>query len=1075
MRKVGLAITLVMLSTLGLGFAQIIPNPPPEKDTPAHNKMLADEQYPSAQVCAECHPTQYAQWSISSHAYGAVSPMFNKFEQVINNLASGTIQSFCVRCHSSVGTALGERRDIAWWNRSGAAKEGITCVSCHRVGEADGKVNGARRITPGNIHESVFGPFDTTGVLKAISDAQDLKILVSGDQPDRPGYLRIHQQAIPSTMITESELCVPCHQVQVHAGIKLETVWEEYRNSPAHKEGITCQQCHMSPTPGRVSDFPRGPAAIVNGMTVNNDRPLTNHEFVGPGYPISHPGLFPWDQNSPFTPQQWLWFDYRAEWGSEGFESKVAASPGSYTFPTDKDAIVWQNADNRKKAWEIVQANLVQWREREKHRRDLLENASKIEGPFWETTPQVGQTLKFNYKITNLNKGHNLPSGSLGAQPELWVDVALIGPDGGPPIWESGYVDSYGDVADVESRDVRARKIPFDNQLVNMQAKFITTNVKGTDREMYLPINLDFDQLPFIRPGGTPPSVVNHPPFARMEKHSIPPLGTRTAHYRVPAELMKKPGTYKLSIRLRGRTEPMYFMEFVGSTTDMKRSENEWVTDTHRQAVEFDVGSGSSEPRKLDKDPVVEGWFGKDPDVYKVLPYSAQEQLDIYGAKFMNNNPTGVPPVQLGIRLYDRGAYTPRPTWLGAKDPIMFGFMSYGDLRLVGADYDRGSAVTPVNGTTRQSTVAARLNLDMDLQLTPTERFHAFTRPLDRGGSFTRYDIGGRVEDTFTHNFDFNLDTLFFEGDAGNIAAGLRGHPSSFDMPLAIGRFPFATQNGIWIEDAFDGAAVTPVVARSSGKSSTLPEVSNTDLTFFAGVHHVATAAVPTTDRARIFGLAGFADTLGGYVEYGYGYVNDADNSDFSYHNATASFTRRYRGRVANSVRVIGNFGQKGDSSGKKADGVLLLVENEIIPRFTPRPNDFTILNFVPYVNFFAGWDSPQSLARGADNGGVLRNTGINFESDGVTAYPTLDATAKKSYGGAAGLEYLFDLHRQIVLEGAVVERMQNSAAGRQYALGARYQHVLTKDLILRLDAMRGWLQGQKDIYGARVELRLKF
>jgi hypothetical protein len=1073
MRKVGFAIALVMLSALELGFAQIIPNPPPEKDTPEHNKALADAQYPSAQVCAECHPTQYAQWSISSHAYAAVSPMFNKFEQTINNLASGTIASFCVRCHASVGTALGERRDIAWWDRIGASKEGITCVTCHRVGEADGKVNGARRITPGNIHESVFGPFDTTGVLKAISDAQGLKILVSGDQPDREGYIRIHQQAIPSTMLTSSEMCVPCHQVQVHPGIKLETVWEEYRNSPAHKDGITCQQCHMSPTPGRVSEFPRGPAAIVNGKTVNNNRPLTNHEFVGPGYPISHPGLFPIDLNSPFTPQQWLTFDYRAGWGSDDFERSVTAGT---TFPAE-----WQNPIDRKKAWEIVQGNLVQWREREKHRRELLENASELKGPFWESPPAAGQTLKFNYTITNLNRGHNLPSGSLGAQPELWVNVALRDPDG-KLIWESGYVDSYGDVADVESRDVRDpkarspfdpnKRFPFDEQLVNMQAKFITTNVKGTDREMYLPINLDFDQLPFIRPGGAPTSVTNHPPFARMEKHSIPSLGTRVAHYRVPAEKMTKPGKYTLSIRMRGRTEPMYFMEFVGSTTDMKRTENEWVTDTHRQAVEFDVGSGSSEPRKLDKDPVQEGWFGPEPKQYKALPYSAQEQLDIYGKKFMNDNPTGVPPVELGIRLYDRGAYTPRPTWLGAKDPIGFSFMSYGDLRLVGADYDNGSAVTPVNGTTRQSTIAARLNLDMDLALTPTERIHAFTRPLDRGGSFTRYDVGGRVEDTFTHNFDFNLDTLFFEGDVGNIAAGWHNHPSSYDLPFAVGRFPFATQNGVWIEDAFDGAAITPVTAKSIPSL----DISNTDLTFFAGLRKVTTAAVKNSDdKTRIFGVAGFADALGGYVEYGYGYVNATGNSDLSYHNATASFTRRYHGRLNNSVRVIGNFGQKGLSTGKTADGALLLVENSLIPRLTPFSDKLTILNFVPYANFFAGWNSPQSLARGGDSGGVLRNTGINFESDGVTKYPTLDATARKSYGGAVGLEYIHLLDRSVVVEAAVVERMQGNTLGRQYAFGARYQHVLTKDLILRLDAMRGWLQGQKDIYGARVELRLKF
>jgi hypothetical protein len=156
-------------------------------------------------------------------------------------------------------------------------------------------------------------------------------------------------------------------------------------------------------------------------------------------------------------------------------------------------------------------------------------------------------------------------------------------------VWQSGDLDSYGDVRDGFSRDVRERKVDFDNQLFNMQAKFITTNVKGTDREMYLPINLDFDQLPFIRPGGTPTSLLNHPPFARMEKRSIPPLGSRFANYKVPAEKMKKPGKYKLAVRMRGRTEPIYFMDFVGATLDMKRAENYWVTDTHIYAVEFEV------------------------------------------------------------------------------------------------------------------------------------------------------------------------------------------------------------------------------------------------------------------------------------------------------------------------------------------------------------------------------------------------------------------------------------------------------------------------------------------------------
>jgi len=39
-----------------------------------------------------------------------------------------------------------------------------------------------------------------------------------------------------------------------------------------------------------------------------------------------------------------------------------------------------------------------------------------------------------------------------------------------------------------------------DNQLVNLQTKFLITNVKGTEREWPLPVNVDIDQLPFIRP-----------------------------------------------------------------------------------------------------------------------------------------------------------------------------------------------------------------------------------------------------------------------------------------------------------------------------------------------------------------------------------------------------------------------------------------------------------------------------------------------------------------------------------------------------------------------------------------------
>jgi len=605
MGKSGVFAVLLLVTGVGLAVGQEIPNPPPEKNP--HAWADADKQYPSAKVCGECHPNQYKQWSISSHAYAAVSPMFNKFEQRINDISRGTVNYFCVRCHASVGTALGEPRAIAWWDRAPAAREGITCVTCHRVGEGYGKVNAARRITPGPISEPVFGPFDSLGGLKAITNARTNGILVTMDEPDRPAegdkkWIRMHQTAIQSDLIKKSEFCEACHQVAVYPGIKLETVWEEWRASPAAKEinragtkGITCQNCHMSKNPGHDDGYEIGWAACVNGVTTtadgkfacadgkhfNDKRELTDHTFVGPGYPISHPGLFPLRrEESPFTPQQWLKFDWRAKWGSDEFEANV---PATTSFPSE-----WQNAADRKKAWVIVQENLGRWKEREEQRLKLMESASKLDGPFFDSPRTAGKTFSFHYTLKNLNKGHNLPSGSLGAQPELWLNVALIDPDGNN-VWESGYVDKNGDVADLQSEEVGDRTMKADYQLFSMQSKFLTTNLKGTDREMYLPINLDFDQDPFIRPGGAPTSILNHPPNARLEKRSIPPLGSRTAHYKVPGEKLTKPGTYKLVARLRGRTEPIYFMNFVFSTVEMKKTENEWVTDTHAYTVAFDV------------------------------------------------------------------------------------------------------------------------------------------------------------------------------------------------------------------------------------------------------------------------------------------------------------------------------------------------------------------------------------------------------------------------------------------------------------------------------------------------------
>ena len=180
-------------------------------------------------------------------------------------------------------------------------------------------------------------------------------------------------------------------------------------------------------------------------------------------------------------------------------------------------------------------------------------------------------------------------------------------------------------------------------------------------------------------------------------------------------------------------------------------------------------------------------------------------------------------------------------------------FMAYGDLRVAAAYYDNGARRQRQDGA-----VGARRP--------PQPRHGPRSSPppsasMPSRGRSTRTArsratmISGAVKDKFVHNFDFNLDTLFFEGDLGAMRQGLTSKTNPIDLPIAFGRMPIVTQNGVWIEDAIDGAAFS-----ITAKNSPSLDISNIDLTFFAGFNKVTTAADPGATRPSVFGIAGFAD-----------------------------------------------------------------------------------------------------------------------------------------------------------------------------------------------------------------------
>ena len=555
------------------------------KDDPGvdpHLELLSKNMYPSAKECGKCHEDHYREWSVSAHAYASISPMFQKFEQTINDLSKGTIGYFCMRCHAPVATSICETRDKSLWESIPAANEGVTCIACHRVIERYFKVNGERRIETGSIFEPVVGASNQNKLHEIIAKKDHYKVKTSPDEKG-PGQA-IHNDVVCFEQLSSSHFCVSCHQVAVHPGIKLEIVWDQYRASPACKQGISCQDCHMGAVPGKAEGYETGPTAVVGGKEIHPHRKHSNHMFFGPGYSIAHPGTFPINKKAEdWSVKEWLDFDWRAGWGTEEFEDMLDEGKIDVKFPKQ-----WEEVDDRMDARDIINENMQLLAEKKQSRFELMEHSSKVEGPYFAHAPKAGKALKFKYRVKNLNSGHNMPSGSLGAQPQVWLNVVLTGPHGNR-VWESGYVDANGDVADVHSLEVAAGRIPRDLQLFNLQTKFLTTGVKGTDREMYLPINVDIDQLPFIRPSGLPITNLNHPPFIRLENHSLAPLGERDAKYRVPAKCMETPGRYRLSVRMRSRAEPIYFMRFCKATPEMERGMNERMLDFHQHAYEFVV------------------------------------------------------------------------------------------------------------------------------------------------------------------------------------------------------------------------------------------------------------------------------------------------------------------------------------------------------------------------------------------------------------------------------------------------------------------------------------------------------
>ena len=474
-------------------------------------RPLLEIDFPSARACKVCHPKQYEERSRSMHHYAQHSPIFEAFNLTLIERTGGTIGTFCSRCHTPLGTALGEsgsRRNV---NRSRLAMEGVTCVVCHRQRQPYYKSNARQHIEAGGVFDTcMYGPFDdpTTDATQS-------------------------HPAVGNLYLKSSAFCGSCHDVTSPVGVRLEEAFSEWQNSPAARQGITCQQCHMGPVQGIPvpdEERPLGRAAVVPGVDPEQIplRPLSDHTFAGPDYSLLPDTEFP-------KKLDWMYeTDYRQYDALTPYQQKTLQ--------------------------DLRRRNRHQLRIASHKRYELLRNAACINVSM-PSSARCSEEIKVCVDVTSKVSGHSFPTG-FTAERQAWVQITVSDP-AGRIVFQSGDLDSNGDLRHAHSYAVESGKVPRDRYLLNFQNEFVALTQKGTERSIVLSVNRHLTPVNVLRPATGIPASFGQPSAFRLARGALPPLATIGRTY--PVRLPPPSGQYVVDVRLNFRHLPPTLLDHIGT------------------------------------------------------------------------------------------------------------------------------------------------------------------------------------------------------------------------------------------------------------------------------------------------------------------------------------------------------------------------------------------------------------------------------------------------------------------------------------------------------------------------------
>jgi Cytochrome c554 and c-prime len=223
------------------------PAPAVSEAKPPKPQMFEPGAFDDPKVCSTCHSQIYEEWSKSMHAYAWTDQWYQPDFLLAHQQTNGGTDLLCGACHAPIAARTGQLPPADGSKFDETARRGISCDFCHTVTGFSQMYNMGHISEPGKVK---YGP--------------------RGDGKS------LYHEVKNSGIHNKADFCGSCHMV-IHpvTGTHIIDTWEDWKTNEYGKQGITCQNCHMTPTPG----FQKSPGRSA-WMGKERDN-IAFHSFIG--------------------------------------------------------------------------------------------------------------------------------------------------------------------------------------------------------------------------------------------------------------------------------------------------------------------------------------------------------------------------------------------------------------------------------------------------------------------------------------------------------------------------------------------------------------------------------------------------------------------------------------------------------------------------------------------------------------------------------------------------------------------------------------------------------------------------